>query len=411
MGLDVASVGPAVIEHAVRERQLACHLSDPLAYWQLVHESPAELQRLIEAVVVPETWFFRDRDPFAALGRLMHEESLRTPPERVLRLLSLPCSTGEEPYSMAMALLDAGVPMNRFRIDAIDISDRVLAHGQQGVYRNSSFRGSDLEFRDRHFAATTGGHQIADIVRERVHFQQGNLFSSAFAPGVDIYDVIFCRNVLIYFDRSTQARAVAILARLLAPQGSLFVGASETGVFLDTPFVSARIPMAFAFRKAAGSPPKPKREATRSIAQPVTRRPVAARADAVRSAGTTHRTAAATPPSPLPRRDRSPERSTGLDEARQLADRGRFVDAALRCEEHVRQHGPSADTFYLRGLICDAGGDHLDAGTHYRKALYLDPNHGEALMHLALLMEDQGRQPEAQVLRNRMKRLEQAGKA
>ena len=408
MGLDVASVGPAVIEHAVRERQRACHLKSARAYWERVQESGAELQRLIEAVVVPETWFFRDREAFAALGRLMYEESIRAVPERSLRLLSLPCSTGEEPYSMAMALLDSGVPMNRFRVDAIDISTRVLAHGRQGVYRNSSFRGDNLEFRDRHFSAAAGGHQVVDAVRQHVHFQQGNLLSAAFAPGVETYDVIFCRNMLIYFDRSTQARAVAILARLLTPRGFFFVGASETGVFLNTDLVSARIPMAFAFRKADGSPPEAKREAARSAAQPVTRRPVRWTAAVVRPARESHRSAVAAQPPPAI--DRSFPRRTGIDEAKQLADRGRFVEAALHCEEDVRQHGPSADAFHLLGLVCDAGGNHLDAGSYYRKALYLDPNHSEALMHLALLMEHQGRQTEAQVLRNRMKRLEQASK-
>src|SRR5882724_1281358 len=114
IGLDAASIGSTAIERAVHERQSALNLLDRGAYWDYVRTSLAERQALIDAVVVPETWFFRDRDAFSALGRIGHEHSLQSP-DRVLRLLSLPSSTGEEPYSMAMALLDAGVAPARFR--------------------------------------------------------------------------------------------------------------------------------------------------------------------------------------------------------------------------------------------------------------------------------------------------------
>jgi chemotaxis protein methyltransferase WspC len=94
-------------------------------------------------------------------------------------------------------------------------------------------------------------------------------------------------------------------------------------------------------------------------------------------------------------------------DARTLADEGRLADAAQRCEEHLRQHGLSADAFYVLGVVRDASGRHDDAGVCYRKALYLDPNHAEALAHLVLHTEQAGRPAEARVLRNRMSRLQQ----
>ncbi len=410
MGLDVASVGGAVIERAVTERQQACHLKNVDAYWERLRKSDTELQELIEAVVVPETWFFRDTAAFAALGREIHEEWLRTNPEGMLRLLSVPCSTGEEPYSMAMALLDAGFPMNRFWVDAVDISERVLAQGRQGVYRENSFRGNALGFRDRYFTATAGGHRVLDAVRRHVHFRQGNVLSSTFLPGAAPYDVIFCRNVLIYFDRETQARTIDVLAHLLAPKGFLFVGAAEAGVFLNSDFVSAGIAMAM-FRKAAARQGKPASRPARPIARSVARRSVPPPVPAVRPVRASAEASARQARAPSPSSDRPSEQRDGFDEARQLADQGRFVEAALRCEEHLRRYGPSAEAFHLLGLVRDASGNHLDASHCYRKALYLDPNHGEALMHLALLMEEGGRRAEALVLRNRMKRLEQQSRA
>ena len=111
IGLDAVSIGTATIERAVRERLAATACQDAHAYLDLVLASEPELQELIEGVVVPESWFFRDRRAFEALARIAQEESRRQPPEGILRVLSLPCSTGEEPYSIAMTLLDAGIYM------------------------------------------------------------------------------------------------------------------------------------------------------------------------------------------------------------------------------------------------------------------------------------------------------------
>jgi chemotaxis protein methyltransferase WspC len=215
------------------------------------------LHELIEAVVVPETWFFRDTEAFRALARIAQAEWLPAESAGVLRLLSLPCSTGEEPYSMAMALIEAGLPGRRFRVDALDISSRALARAQRAVYGTNSFRGIDLGFRDRHFEATPDGYRLAGAVRQQVRFQQGNFFDEGLLPGENLHHIIFCRNVLIYFDRATQDRALKVLARLLAPTGYLFVGPSETGVLLAHDFAPVRIPMAFAFRKVGAASGEP----------------------------------------------------------------------------------------------------------------------------------------------------------
>ena len=100
----------------------------------------------------------------------------------------------------------------------------------------------------------------------------------------------------------------------------------------------------------------------------------------------------------------------GLDEAVRLANQGGFAEAATCCEQHVRQYGPSASAFHLLGLVRDAAGNPTDASKYYRKALYLDPEHHETLVHFAFLVEQQGDKAGAQVLRNRARRVEQNGK-
>lgn len=118
IGLDAASIGSSSIERAVQQRLAIWNLKDPQVYWEILRASESELQELIEAVVVPETWFFRDAEAFTALARLAREEWQRSSSQEVFRLLSLPCATGEEPYSIAMALCDAGFPRTAFTLMA-----------------------------------------------------------------------------------------------------------------------------------------------------------------------------------------------------------------------------------------------------------------------------------------------------
>jgi chemotaxis protein methyltransferase WspC len=395
MGLDVASIGASAIERAVRARLAACRLDDVDDYWKRIQHSPEELQELIEAVVVPETWFFRDPQAFAAMAHIVTREWLPAHPSGVLRLLSLPCSTGEEPYTMAMALMDAGLPPDRFRIDAIDISGHALARARRGIYGENSFRGQDLAFRHRHFERLERGSRIREGVGGPVRFTQGNLLDEDFLRGVEVYDIVFCRNLLIYFDGDTQRRAIEVLKRLLSPQGALFVGHSEAGLMLGHGLVSAKMSMAFAFRKAAPVPDQPKRR------EAVPRRPAFQRK--VHAPGT----APQRTPSPFAFKREAPSPAPALDELRRIADRGLLAEAARGCETHMRERGASPDAFLLLGLISDAGGDLTAAAGYYRKALYLKPDHSEALGHLALLLNKQGDASGAKVLNDRMRRLDQ----
>ncbi|HEU0039708.1 MAG TPA: protein-glutamate O-methyltransferase CheR, partial [Verrucomicrobiae bacterium] len=250
IGLDAASIGSSAIERTVRLRMKNLGLKNSNDYARLLDASRAELDELVEAVVVTETWFFRDRDPFNAFLGLALEWLGQHPAGR-LRVLSVPCSSGEEPYSLAIALLDAQILPHRFVINAVDISTHAVARAKQAVYGKNSFRGKELAFRDRHFLQTKDGYALNRHVRECVQFFRDNLLGDAFLLGHMLYDFIFCRNLLIYFDRATQVRALEKLHRLLAPQGVLFVGPAETPLVADNGFVNANLAMAFACRKVA----------------------------------------------------------------------------------------------------------------------------------------------------------------
>jgi chemotaxis protein methyltransferase WspC len=382
MGLDAESIGVACVERAVRERLAARGLEDVQGYWELLSTLGQELQELIEAIVIPETWFFRDPEAFTALVRVVREEWLAKHAEGTLRLLSLPCSTGEEPFSIAMALLDMGLAASRFAIDAIDISTRAIARAEEGVYGKNSFRARDLSFRERYFERREGGDRLSDSVRRQVHFRHGNLLSGGWLHGAHAYDVIFCRNVLIYFDRSTQGRALDVLGRLLTADGLLFVGPSETGLLLDSGFVSAGIPLAFAFRQAGTAAPR-----LRSKQRPA---PAAGSAKRIHTKPCGPVVAAKAQPRARPAEETMRATETWIEQAQNLANQGNLVDALAYCEHHLRTQPASAETFHLMGLLHDAAGRVREAAEHYRKALYLEPQHPEALVHLAVALQKQG---------------------
>jgi chemotaxis protein methyltransferase WspC len=303
---------------------------------------------------VPETWFFRDPGAFDALSAVVRHGALPMATEP-LRLLSVPSSSGEEPYSMAMALLDAGVPSARFQVEAMDVSRCALERAAAAVYGRNSFRSSGTLGRDHHFEAAPGGRRVCERVRRQVRFRHGNLLASPFTPGRDRFDIIFCRNLLIYFDRPTQDRVIDGLGALLKPEGLLFVGSSEGGLALSHGYVSAKLPMAFAFRRPQPAPPQRAVPAKPAVPPPAAR------------------------PQPVP--------------------------PALAIERPEL----SADAFCRLGLEHAAQGRVDEAETSFRKALYLDPRHEEAVTHLALLVERRGGDAEAKVLWSRARRLAGGG--
>jgi chemotaxis protein methyltransferase WspC len=395
IGLDPTALGASTIQRAVRLSMKRLDLKSYPEYEQVIRTSQAHWSELVESVLVTETWFFRDSDAIQALARLVIECWLPSHPSGTFRVLSVPCSSGEEPYSLVMALLDAGVPPGRMHIDAADISPRALMRARKGVYARNAFRGKDLQFRRRHFHYSRDGYVIDPSIRQLVHLIRGNLLADDFMAGCQPYDFLFCRNLLIYFDRPTQEIALERVKRLLAPTGVLFVGPAEQPSALSCGFVSANLPMAFACRKteapaSAFEHPHPARSSQWQPLPP----PILAGDDFAQIASVQGK----------PQYAGTPPHTPGLEQARRLADTGRLNEAAAICEAHLRHNRCSAAAYYLLGLVRDAGGD-ATAADCYRKALYLEPNHYETLMQMALLAQRNGELAAARNYRRRAQRL------
>ena len=388
IGLDVESVGASMVERALRQRCVAVNAADLDDYWLRLQQSMDEQQALIEAVIVPETWFFRYPESFTALASLAQKRLAELAGARPLRLLSLPCSTGEEPYSLAMALLDAGIAPGAFLIDGMDISPSSVAKAGHAMYGRNAFRGSDLSFRERYFDAVDDGHQLHQRVREQVSLQVGNVLDPALASRDGLYDFVFCRNLLIYFDLATQQRVFEVLKRLLHAQGVLFIGPAEGSLLARLGMRPVGIAQSFAYVREEGSaaapasaPALPTRR--RLPAQPTPGYSLPAAARPLRVLPVAAR--------PAPVREHQGEQPGELlASIARLANAGASEQARAECQRYLAQFPPSAQVYYWLGLLSDTEGDAQQALSHYRKALYLEPQHPEALVHLAALLAAQG---------------------
>jgi chemotaxis protein methyltransferase WspC len=378
IGLDPQTVGAGAIQRALHARMSALGLHDRDAYLRHLVRSEHEQQELVEEVVVPESWFFRDEGPFATLRQYAaaHRDRDRAAPVPPLRVLSIPCGCGEESYSIAITLLDLGLTPECFHIDAVDISARHLAVARRGVYRDNSFRGTNLAFRDRHFHCDKESQSftLAPSVRATVGFVRGNLLDRGLLAGRAPYHVIFCRNVLIYFDVPARCVALATLHRLLEPAGILLVGHAERRAINDPAFEPYGEKAGFALRhRKPGVPANPAPLlAPQPVAPPLRLEPAQT---------------APLPEAPMLLTESS---ALWLAEALALADQGRNDEAADRCEVALRRFGPSAAVFFVLGLVRQSTARLADAETCFRKAVYLDPGHDEALFALALIAERRG---------------------
>jgi len=387
IGLKVTTIGKATLERSVQRRMHSLSLTDKKAYFEKLNSSTNELKTLIEEVVIPETWFFRDREPFRAMTNFLYDIWEPNHKNNIFRVLSAPCSTGEEPYSMAMALFNSGWPADKFTVFGADISQRSIDKAQRGIYTEHSFRGSDLSYRPVFFTRNNNTYVLNESIREKVHFQTGNILDRAFMERLGLFDVIFFRNVLIYFDALSRHNAITTLYKMLADDGILFVGHAETPLFNNSPFRPAPYPQAFAFHKKNMLVPvktpelrPPKNEYEKDKTKLAREFPYFQR--------------------------KNTDTKSDLNAARVLADKGKLREATGICETYIDKHGPSAQAFFLLGIISDSRNDLDQAEKLFRKALYLDPNHEETLVFLSLLTEKKGAINEAENLKQRITRLQ-----
>jgi chemotaxis protein methyltransferase WspC len=388
IGVDPTALAGSSLPKFVAARLDALGLKDPAVYAARLEKSADDFEELLDQVLVAETWFFRGGHAlFAHLAGRVRDRADAL--GRPCRLLSIPSSTGEEPYSLAIALTALGVPGERFRLVAIDLSRRHLERAARASYGATAVRQTDAVYRLRYFTAADAGWQLAPAVRALVHFRQGNALDGHLLTAEEPFDLILCRNLLIYLHADARRQVLTTLERSLAPGGWLCVGHAEPMLLLDRHFRAVGPAAYFLFEKAMAP------EESRPLPAAVALAPVLRPAPALPPPPPAFAPAAAAP---------RPSEPDPLAQARRLADAGNLSDALASCQAHLARAGPSAALFSLLGVIHQARHADADAADSFQKALYLQPDHVEALTHLMLLYEAGGQSAAAERLRHRLRR-------
>jgi chemotaxis protein methyltransferase CheR len=253
-GLCFAGVRQEILISRVRSRLRALRLASLLDYYHFLRCNPQrdeEFDRLACQLTNNETYFFREPHHFEIIVRHVVPalgDALRARP---LRVLSAGCSSGEEPYSLAIALHDAGLELRgiEWRIDACDLNRDRLARARDGVYEGGALRACGEEALRRYFERDEGRHRLRDRYRRGVRFFEANLAAPAGSIGLPPYDVILCRNLLIYFDDAGFDRTVRLLGGALAPEGWLVLGHSESLIDRNDEFAPTWLEGAMIYRK------------------------------------------------------------------------------------------------------------------------------------------------------------------
>ncbi|MFT3914110.1 MAG: protein-glutamate O-methyltransferase CheR [Anaeromyxobacteraceae bacterium] len=336
---------------------------------------PAALTTLVEASVIGETYFFRHPEQFEALrGELL----LGAPLDRPLQVWSAGCATGEEAYSLAMALLDAGRTGAGDRILATDVSARALAVAREGVYGEWSMRRVSPAARARHFEQRGPLVAVRAEARAPVAFDRHNLVRDP-APASGL-DLVVCRNVLIYFTAEAALEVAKKLAGALRPGGLLVLGPVESSVANALELERLEVAGAMVFRR-----PEPGRPSGRPKAGPrVARSSLVSGPLRDPTLGTNGLASPQEPrvvaPAPVPAPTPTPVADFAA--ARDAARRGELALAeTLAREVAVRELSP--ESYLLLSMAADARGDVAGAVEAVRRALYLDP--GLAMGHAALV--------------------------
>ena len=221
-------------------------------YYLLKYDTdrPEEWGRLMNAITVQETYFWRELDQIRALVNVILPEYTKGHPAQPIRIWSAACATGEEPLTLAMALEEGGWFQRRsVTIQASDASAAALEKAREGIYRGRAFRNLPPQLKTRYFEEGEGGQRVSPGLHDRIRWHRANLMVEEEVRSMAESSFIFCRNVFIYFSKESIKKTVALFHRYMPTPGYLFTGASESLLTVTRDFELEEIGGAFVYVK------------------------------------------------------------------------------------------------------------------------------------------------------------------
>ena len=248
-GIMFSGTNRSILDSRLKERLREKKLDELKSYYNLVKTDKEEMKLFLDSVTTNLTRFFRNQPHFDAfvnyvIPHVMEEKRSRG--ETTIRIWSAGCSTGEEPYTIAMILKDILPPPFSFEIVASDISLKSLMVGKTGFYDESKVTGIPPKYLERFFTKKDNGYQVVTDLMRHIRFDYHNLKNDA---GLRNLDIVFCRNVLIYFDEAAQLATINRFWDSMAPHSYLYIGHSESLFGMDTKFEFLKTEWACLYQK------------------------------------------------------------------------------------------------------------------------------------------------------------------
>jgi chemotaxis protein methyltransferase CheR len=383
---------------SIAERMRATSCPDVASYLALLSGAGAQAERqsLLDEVTIPETHFFRNPPQIRALRKHVLPELLRqSSGSRRLRIWSAGCSTGEEPYTVAMLLRELLPAYTGWdiKVVATDISTRALAAAKAARYSERSLVMTDPLDLARWFVldTTTGEFVVRDEVRDMIEFAHHNLVTDPPPFDQGDLDLVLCRNVTIYFDRNTTRSLMSRLHSRLRDGGYLFLGHAETLWHISDDFSLASLGDAFVYRRLDARPDAKRRSIlpdrrTENELLPLLSDRRRAGADRRGTRTVPGRARSSIRPGPVAR----PTAIDPLRAVRTAVTAGRYAEAVDVANDVITATPLRAEPHYLQGLAFTNLGRDAEALVALRKAVYLDPQHGFAHFLLAGALERTG---------------------
>ncbi len=233
------------IENRIQEHMEELGITSLKDYIYRLKTDKGVLKELISKITVNETYFYREYYHLKALAHLVQKEESH----KSIRFLSIPCSTGEEPYSIAIVLTEVLGEGARFDITAVDIDMHALVKAKEGIYGRRSVSKLPAQYLKKYFEEVEGGWKIKDVIKKRVLFKEGNILDGAFMKGLGTFNYVFCKNLLIYFDEVSRVKAINNLYDVMVKGGYLFLGHAESLSRASSLFEPVKIEGTIVYRK------------------------------------------------------------------------------------------------------------------------------------------------------------------
>jgi len=245
-GIHFTATNRSILESRLKERLREKNVDSVRNYFTEISRDQGELKNFLDSITTNLTRFFRNQAHFDALEHFVVPEFMKIKSDKTIKIWSAGCSTGEEPYTIAMLLSEILPSPWKYEIVASDLSLKCLMTAKEGFYADSKIVGIPDAYLKKYFDRVEGGYKVRPEIMSKIRFDYHNLNNEAGQRGLDL---VFCRNVIIYFDEAAQTAVINRFWDSMASKSFLFIGHSESLFGMDTKFEFVKTQWATFYRK------------------------------------------------------------------------------------------------------------------------------------------------------------------